>query len=110
MTSTTALPRYQLVFQLPQTFFPSWDAMIEFEERLISRLHRTCKVDGHDIGSGTINFFVYTRYPEAAFRTFYRHIATNKILGKLRVAYREEDDDTFRILWPRRDQRPFTYW
>lgn len=102
-------PRFQLVIQFPQDFFESPDAMQTFEQRLESCLPRTCEYDGHDIGSGTINFFVYTNTPDAAHKTFRKYLGTRAVEQKLRIAYRESEGETFVNLWPRRDPRPFNY-
>ena len=101
---------FQLVVQFPEFFFGTLDAMCAFEDKLIACLPRTCDVDGHDAGSGTINFFIYTNAPEAAFRIFRKHLGTRKVEDKLRVAYRLVEKDQFITLWPRRDPRTFRYW
>jgi hypothetical protein len=98
---------YQLVIQFPQDFFDSFDAMIAFEDQLIRCMPRTCLVDGHDIGAGTINFFVHTPAPLAAHRTFRKYLGTRVVERRLRIAYRPLDGDEFTNLWPRRDPRPF---
>ena len=106
----------QVVFQLPEDFFASFDDMIAFEDRLVNSMSRNAQVDGHDIGSGTINFFVYTSYPHAAFRAFRTYMGTNKVERKLRVAYRSVADHTvgeWTELWPKRPkrgQKSFAYW
>ncbi|MDM5065599.1 hypothetical protein OB934_22870 [Aeromonas salmonicida] len=100
---------YQLVIQFPQDFFTSFDAMVGFEEKLIASMPKTCDVDGHDVGSGTINFFIYTNYPGAAHRAFRRYLSTNAVERKLRIAYRSVEGDEFTNMWPRRDPRPFKY-
>lgn len=99
--------RYQVVFQFPEGFFTSHDELIAFEDRLIACMPRTCEVDGHDLGSGTVNFFVHTSAPVAAHRTFRKYLGTRKLESRLRVAFRELDGETFTNLWPRRDPRPF---
>lgn len=102
--------RYQFVLQLPESFFSSFDEIVAFEDRLIQSLPRTHIVDGHDIGAGTVNFFVYTDSPQAVFRNFRKYMGTNKVERKLRAAYRPVDGDTFTNVWPKRDTRPFSYW
>ncbi len=99
--------RYLLVIQFPDTFFASHDDLVAFEDQLIASMPRTCAVDGHDIGSGTINFFVYTDAPLAAHKCFRKYLGTNKVERKLRVSYREVDGEAFTNLWPFRDPRPF---
>lgn len=99
--------RCQLVIQFPEELFTSHDELVAFEDRLIACMPRTCEVDGHDIGSGTVNFFVHTSAPVAAHATFRKYLGTRKLESRLRVAYRELDGETFTNLWPRRDPRPF---
>jgi hypothetical protein len=102
-------PKYQLVFQFPEDFFESAAAMSAFEQKLAACLPKTCEYDGFDVGSGTLNFFVYTNAPEAAHRTFRTYLGTRAVESKLRIAYREATGETFTNLWPRRDPRPFNY-
>lgn len=73
--------RYQLVFQFPETFFETHDDLVAFEDKLIASMPKTCCVDGHDIGSGTINFFVFTDSPLAAHKHFRKY--SGQIRGKL---------------------------
>lgn len=102
-----ATKHYQVVFQFPETFFATHNDLAEFEEKLIASMPKTCGVDGHDIGSGTINFFVYTDSPLAAHKHFRKYLGTNKVEKNLRVSYREVDGEDFINLWPFRDPRPF---
>lgn len=99
--------RYQVIFQFPEKFFGTHDELVAFEERLIASLPKTCDVDGHDIGSGTINFFVYTDSPLAAHKQFRKYLGTNKVEKNLRVSYREVVGEAYTNLWPFRDPRPF---
>jgi hypothetical protein len=99
--------RYQLVFQFPETFFETHDDLVAFEDKLIASMPKTCCVDGHDIGSGTINFFVFTDSPLAAHKHFRKYLGTNKVEKNLRVSYREVEGEAFTNLWPFRDTRPF---
>lgn len=103
------MTRYQLVIQFPEDFFAAHQDLVAFEERLIASLPRTCTVDGHDVGAGTVNFFVHTSAPEAAHRAFRKYLGTNAVEKKVRIAYRELDGTAFTNLWPRRDPRPFAY-
>jgi hypothetical protein len=101
------LMRYQVIFQFPETFFVAHEDLVEFEAKLIASLPRTCEYDGHDSGSGTSNFFVYTDSPLAAFNTFRKYLGTKKVEKNLRVSYREVDGEAYTNLWPFRDDRPF---
>ena len=103
--------RYQIVFQLPDNFFATFEEMVEFEAKLMACMPSTCEITGHDIGAGSINFFVYTSYPQAVFLTFRKYLGTNKVEKKLRVAYRNADVAKFEYLWisiwPKRNAKLF---
>jgi len=101
--------RYQLVIQFPENFFKTIEEVQAFENRLTACMPKTCEVDGCDVGSGTVNFFVYTSAPLAAYKTFRKYLGTRAVEKNLRIAYREDDGDLFTNLWPRRDPRPFKY-
>jgi hypothetical protein len=106
----------QVVLQLPEGFFPSFDDMVAFEDLLIRSMPRTAQVTGHDIGSGTINFFVITPYPKAALRAFRTYMGTNHVERKIRIAFRPYGVDApveWTELWPKRPKRgqsPFALW
>lgn len=99
----------QLVIQFPEDYFSSVDAIVAFEGKLRGCMPKTCAVDGYDVGSGTVNFFVYTSAPAAAHRTFRTYLGTRAVEKRLRIAWRDLDAETFTNLWPRRDPRPFDY-
>jgi len=98
---------YLLIIQFPESFFDLLEDVTDFEKAIYEAMPRTCEVDGFDIGSGTVNFFVFTDSPLAAVKHFRKHLGTNKVEKNLRVSYREVDGDTYTNLWPFRDSRPF---
>lgn len=110
LSSRVGVAKYQLVLQFPHDFFARHEDVVAFEARLAGCLPKTCEVDGFDVGSGTVNFFVYTDAPEAAHRTFRKYLGTRALEKRLRIAYRSVRGETFTNLWPRRDPRPFRYW
>lgn len=99
--------RYLLVIQFSDRYFASIAEIAAFEEKLAASLPRTCEVDGHDVGAGTTNFFVYTKAPFAAHRAFRRYIGTRAVERHVRVAFRAERASTWKNLWPFRDPRRF---
>jgi hypothetical protein len=100
--------RYLLVIQFSDKHFRDLGEITVFEGRLTAALPRTCKVDGHDIGSGATNFFVFTRSPFAAHRSFRKHLGTRALERRVRVAFRAEGKNGYWLnLWPFRDARPF---
>jgi hypothetical protein len=106
-TTEKPMKTYQVVLQLPESFFASLDEVIAFEDKLTVSLPATHDVDGHDIGSGTVNFFVYTESPQAVLRNFRKYMGTNRVEKKLRMAFPRTDGDEFENMWPKRDDRPF---
>ena len=44
------------------------DATVALEDALIEKLGAFADVDGHDVGSGETNIFIYTSDPAATFR------------------------------------------
>ena len=99
--------RYVLIVQFPETYFASHAELSAFEQRLVACMPRTCEVDGHDIGSGTTNFFVFTRAPLAAHRAFRKYLGTRAVERHLRIAFRPVDGQDYPNIWPFRDARPF---
>ncbi len=99
--------RYLLVIQFSDRYFRSVGEIVAFEDRLAAALPRTCKVDGHDVGSGTTNFFVHTNAPFAAHRRFRKYLGTRALERNVRVAFRMVDGSTWMNLWPFRDPRRF---
>ena len=99
--------QFVAVFQFPDSFFKTLDDLFTFEDELIAAMPKTCNVDGHDAGSGVVNFFVYTDSPLAALKHFRNCLGTNKVEKSLRVSYRNVDGDASTNLWPFRDPRPF---
>lgn len=99
---------YQVVFQLPASFFAHFDDMIAFEDKLIRILPSTCEHTGHDVNETAVNFFVLTPFPKALHLTFRKYLGTNKVEKNLRVAYSNHPNNgIYIILWPKRDARPF---
>lgn len=101
------LMRYLLIFQFSERYFATHAELVAFEDRLRAALPRTHEVDGHDIGSGTTNFFVFTDAPLAAHARFRKYLGTNAVERNVRVSFREVKGNDFQNLWPRRDPRPF---
>lgn len=100
--------RYQLVVQFPQDAFANFDAVVAFEDELISVLADRHEVDGHDIGSGEVNFFVLTDDPAAALSQITEARGDQLRQPLVRAAARPIDSEEYAILWPAGDERPFT--
>lgn len=102
-------PTHQLVIQFPQSSFPEFDDLVRYEDALIDVLADDHDVDGHDIGSGEVNFFVFTDEPAVALRTI-RDGGDGSLLShpNVRAAARPVDGEDYEPLWPVGDERAFT--
>lgn len=92
--------KYQLVLQLPASSIKDYDSMIELEEAVRQSLAELGHVDGHDAGSGEMNIFILTDYPERAFARIKQLLGTKDFMPDLKVAYRIIGNDEFTILHP----------
>ncbi len=99
--------KYLLVIQLSSKSMSSPSQVQAFDAKLARSLPRTCKVDGHAVGSGTTNFFVYTSAPFAAHRAFRKYFGTRALERIVRVSFRLMSSTQWMNLWPCRDSRPF---
>lgn len=101
-------PTHQLVIQFPEEAFPDFDALVSFEDMLIEALGDRHDVDGHDIGSGEVNFFVFTDNPRAAVSEIREGTGDWLAQPDVRAAARPIDGEDYESLWPVGDTRPFT--
>ncbi len=92
--------RYQLVMQLPASSLADYDKLIELEHRIIELLGDLGEVDGHDMGSGEANIFIFTEGPERAFERIQTSGLANDVMSNLRVAYREVTGESFTLIHP----------
>jgi hypothetical protein len=78
-----------------------YDAVIEVEELLISGLGDGAEVDGHDVGLGAMNVFIWTEDATATFATVRELLADHPLGSGFTAGYRERDDDAdYTRLWP----------
>lgn len=95
------MPKYQLVLQWPTTDASDFDHLIHFENTLDTRLSRRLgEVDGHDIGSGEMNIFIFTDKPEKTFVECRSLIQSSRLVAGLSAAYRPVDGEGYIRLWP----------
>jgi len=74
--------------------------MLELEEALIEQLRGTAKVDGHDMGSGERNIFIFTSDPAATFHRARPVLERGHQLESVTAAYREVEGEEFTVIWP----------
>jgi len=90
--------KHQLVFQFDGLDF---DTLISVEDALIKGLHSSADVDGHDIGSGQSNIFIFTEDPVG---TLHKAREIFHDCGLLSIAFkaasRRVGENHYVILWP----------
>ena len=98
---------YQLVFQFRGDALEDFDAMVALEDELIAELGDSAKVDGHDIGSGETNIFIFTSDPAQTFRQARPVLERKQSLQSVTAAYRRVDGEQFTVIWPEGSQEKF---
>ena len=99
---------YQLVLQFPESAISDFDDLVQYEDSLIEALGEHHDVDGHDIGSGWVNFFVVTGDPRVALMSIRGSQGNLLSHPDLRAAARPTGGDVYEVLLPEGDHRPFT--
>jgi hypothetical protein len=59
--------KYQLALQFRGDSLDNFDEMVALEDELIEKLGDSADVDGHDMGSGERNIFIFTSDPARTF-------------------------------------------
>jgi hypothetical protein len=77
-----------------------YDQMIALENELIEVLGETADVDGHNVGSGETNIFIFTSDPAATFRRTKPVLEQRQQLPSVMAAYREVEGDRYIVVWP----------
>ncbi len=95
---------YQLILQLPEDCPLT---SLDFEDEIAEALGNPNDegdhphlVDGNSYGAGTIEFFIHTSDPNAAFKLVTPLLASNGTLGMVTAAYRKLSESSFTLLWP----------
>ncbi len=92
---------YLLVFQLPSTSsLNEYDMLIAIEESIRESIGDFATVDGHDIGSGEMNIFLFTENPKLAFEQIKRMPSVVAHIVEMKVGYREINEDEYTPLYP----------
>lgn len=96
--------RYQLVFQFKGDSLADFDQMVSLEDALIGVLGATAEVDGHDVGSGETNIFIFTTDPAATFQRAKPVLESQQQFPALTAAYRPVNGERYRVIWPEGSQ------
>ena len=98
---------YQLVLQFRGDSLADFDAMVALEDELTNQLGDSADVDGHDVGSGETNIFIFTSDPAATFRRARPVLESRQQLQAVTAAYREVEGESYTVIWPEDSQREF---
>ena len=91
---------YQLVIQFPESLCGDIDWIAEMEDRLEEALSNA-EVDGHDLGGGEVNIFIFTDAPKETFNEVKEILeSSDYLLDQTKVAYRAINEDQYTCLWP----------
>lgn len=91
----------QLVLQFPAHDMADYDAVIKVEELLIRGLGDRAEVDGHDVGLGAMNVFVWTEDATGTFAMVRELLADHALGSAFEAGYTERDADVdYTPLWP----------
>ncbi|HKV61120.1 MAG TPA: hypothetical protein VJO16_04350 [Candidatus Acidoferrum sp.] len=92
---------YILVLQWPtSSTVDDLDLLISLEEQIMQDIGDHGNVDGHDIGSGEMNIFIFTGNPKATFERIKNIRSIPNHMSNFKAGYREVGEDDFVPLYP----------
>jgi hypothetical protein len=92
--------RYQLVVQVKPATSEDFGRLVNWEDALAEHLASSADVDGHDLGAGEFNIFIFSENPSATFRTIQAVPQTSLLQLSIVAAYRPIDGEEYVVLWP----------
>src|SRR5437899_1868160 len=97
----------QLVLQFRGDSLADYDQMIAVEDHLTEELGDSTDVDGHDVGSGVTNIFIFTDDPAATFPRIKPLLQSMDRLEAVTAAFRDVEGDQFTVIWPESSTEEF---
>ena len=88
-----------LVLQLQDDSIKAFDSMIALEDHLIEHIGDAADVDGHDVGSGAINIFIFTSEPDSIFLRTKPLLQQSNLLDSIIAAHRRIESNEFTVVW-----------
>jgi hypothetical protein len=92
--------QFQLVVQIKPATSDDFNRLVNWENTLIKILATSAEVDGHDLGAGEFNIFIYTDDPSCTFHKIQSLPDTKPLSASMAAAYRPVDGEDYIILWP----------
>ena len=99
--------KYQLVLQFAGPAALDLDALIALEDELAGHMTAGAGVDGHDIGVGEANIFIWTPDPAVTFAAIAPILRSRSRIAGWAAAYRAGRSDEFVRVWPVGSTAPF---
>jgi hypothetical protein len=97
--------KYQLVLQFAGPASLDLDDLIALEDELTRQVPAGAAIDGHDIGAGEANIFIWTSDPASTYAAIAPTLRSR--LTEWGAAYRAEKSDEFVRVWPAGSTTPF---
>lgn len=92
---------YMLVLQWPSACTAEdLDLLVSLEDQIIANIGDYGSVDGHDIGSGEMNIFIFTEDPKSTFARVKNIGSMPNHMKSLKAGYPEVGQDHFVPLYP----------
>lgn len=91
---------YLLVLQLPSSSTDDFDLLIALEDAITESIGDFATVDGHDMGSGEMNIFLFTQDPKLAFERIRVIPSVASYMSKMRVGYRAISENEYTPIYP----------
>jgi len=93
--------RHQLLVQIKPASAEDFHQLVKWEDALAEQLATSAEVDGHDLGAGEFNIFIFTDDPSDTFRRIQSLPETRSLSASMSAAYRLVDGEDYTVLWPR---------
>jgi len=104
------MSRNQLIVQLPCPESADFDSLIRIEDTLIQAFSQNdyAVVDGHDIGNGKFNIFIYPKGPwEPVIERAYAFLKLRGVLNEALIVKRMKASEKYVVVWPKHFSGPF---
>jgi hypothetical protein len=91
-------PKFQMALQFKEEL--GFDKLIEMEDLIRKHFDQEADIDGHDIGSGEMNIFIYTNFPEDLLKKILVLPELQTEISEMKAAYRKIHGNIYTCMWP----------